>query len=265
MEIDLISIICTVKNGENTILNTINSVINQTYKKWEFIIVDDGSTDNTINIIKKIKDERIRVIPTEGIGRAKALNLAIDNSSGKYICNIDADDLMHPEKTDLEYRIMKENPDLFLVSTETQLIYNSELPVWEKSPSMETCIKEVNDSILIRNPINHSSIMMVKGVVQELGGYDINLKSQLDYDLWLRSFMANKKLCIISQKLTAKRIHSNQSFENKRRLVYLYNNAKLLMKYNLKYKKKKYRIVIPPILFLFGLLPFKARRMLKKV
>src|SRR5690625_519263 len=99
-----ISIICTVKNGEKTIKETLKSVIDQTLKNWEFIIVDDGSEDNTLNILKTIEktDARFKIVKTSGIGRGKALNLALHYSKGKYVANIDADDLMHPQKLSIQ-------------------------------------------------------------------------------------------------------------------------------------------------------------------
>src|SRR5699024_5738845 len=104
MNLELISIICTVRNGEKTISKTIDSILEQSYENWEFIIVDDGSTDKTIDILNeyKIKDKRIRVVSTGIIGRGKALNKAVSKANGNYLCNIDADDLMHPEKLSIQ-------------------------------------------------------------------------------------------------------------------------------------------------------------------
>ena len=91
------SVICTVKNGAQTIASVIESIQAQTLKQWEFVIVDDGSTDETREIVGKYAsaDNRIKLIQTPGIGRGRALNLAIAQSNSECIANIDADDPSH--------------------------------------------------------------------------------------------------------------------------------------------------------------------------
>lgn len=269
MNTELISIICTVKNAEQTIAKTIESVINQSYKNWELIIVDDGSTDGTIEILKKyeLTDERIVVIETEGIDRGRALNKAIQNTNGKYICNIDADDLIHPLKLEIQYNCMKEHPEYFLLSTESQIIYENETPEWSEINvnSKEFKIEKINNSIFFDNPIGHSSIMMKKDNLLQIGCYNEDRKSQLDYELWLRAYCNNLKLGKINEKLTAKRIHKNQSYENKKRLLYIYRNAKLKINYILKNDQKKRYILLAIILFILGLLPFKVRSIIRNL
>ena len=109
---DLVSIIVPVYNSEKFIEDTINTVKQQTYKKWELILVNDCSTDNSKKIIKKYveEDERIKLINLEkNSGAAIARNTGIDNAKGRYIAFLDADDLWNKEKLEKQIKFMKDN------------------------------------------------------------------------------------------------------------------------------------------------------------
>jgi len=260
-----ISIICTVKNGEATIKDTIESVLAQTMRVWEFIIVDDGSDDQTLNIMQEYqrKDNRIKVIATSGIGRGKALNLSVDNAKGDYIINIDADDLMHPQKLEVQYNIMKVNQKYFLLSTNSHIIYTEDTIDWEEINAKNIKIQDVTRKNLIKNQVNHSSVMMRKDILVELGKYSEDRRSQFDYELWLRAGYMGYKIGKINRQLVAKRIHSEQSFESKR-LGHLSRSIKLQTSFILK-SKKVYLLVFPIGRIIMGILPFKARQKFNKI
>ncbi|WP_416147679.1 glycosyltransferase [Salipaludibacillus sp. HK11] len=263
MREELISVICTVKNGETTIKETILSVINQTYTKLEFIIVDDGSIDSTKKIIGKLArlDKRIKPIYTNGIGRGNALNLAVQKSNGGLIANIDADDLMHPKRLRIQLDKFIENEGIFIVCSNSVIIYNSEPVLWEEGDTVGD--KVITDNLLIKNRINHTSVMFNKKLLIEVGCYNQSLKSQFDYELWLRALAKKKIMLIIPNKLVAKRIHKNQSFENKKRVRYLIRSQKLQIKYALVMRKRIFMVImIAPLRIALGILPFKIRRKL---
>ena len=94
----LVSVICTVKNGSKTIASVLESVQEQSLHEWEMIVVDDGSTDDTSKIVREYADadSRIRLISTDGVGRGRALNLALAHARAEHVANIDADDPCHP-------------------------------------------------------------------------------------------------------------------------------------------------------------------------
>ncbi|THE09163.1 glycosyltransferase [Bacillus timonensis] len=266
----LISVICTVRNGEKTITQTILSVINQTYHNWEFIIIDDGSNDSTKSILEEFAghDKRVKPLFTEGIGRGNALNLAIQSSNGDYIANIDADDLMHPKRLRVQLDILLENKDAFLVCSNAIIIYNNESVIWEEHgiEKNEDGIETISENLLIKNKISHSSVMINKQQLIDIGYYDHSLKSQFDYELWLRA-LANKRTMIkVPYNLIAKRIHENQSFENKKRIIYLLRSQKLQIKYALRMKRKVFIVlIITPLRILLGFLPFQLRRKINSV
>jgi glycosyltransferase involved in cell wall biosynthesis len=218
-----VSVICTVKNGEKTIKTTIESILQQSFTDWEFVMVDDGSTDSTARIIRDFmqKDGRIKLVTTKGVGRGTALNLAIGHSTGRYIANIDADDPSHPDRIKQQLHCFYRNPNLTLLSTGVVFLYDDQEPIWLKEEERETPLQLINDILIYRNPISHSSVMVKREDLLDVGMYNEHLSSQLDYDLWVRLATRGYKLGYIPNKLASKRIHSNQSFENKKRLKYL--------------------------------------------
>jgi glycosyltransferase involved in cell wall biosynthesis len=107
---ELVSIIMPSYNAAKYIQEAVNSIVNQTYKKWELIIIDDFSTDNTESIIKSIKDDRIRYYKNKkNIGAALSRNFAIKNARGRWIAFLDSDDIWLPEKLDKQIKFMTEN------------------------------------------------------------------------------------------------------------------------------------------------------------
>lgn len=256
-----VSVISTVKNGEKTLAMMLESVVNQTYENVELVVVDDGSTDTTLDILNKFKDKysTIKIIETDGIGRVPALNKAIQESAGEYIVNLDADDLIHPQKIQIQMNEMLNHSDYFLLATDSIIVKDLNTIEWDKLDTQKPEITDVTDRILIRNTINHSSVFMNKRILNVLGGYSTHQKSQVDYELWMRAFVNDLKMGIINLPLTAKRIHSNQSFENKKRFQYTYRSMILQQKYILKSGKYKY-ILFSVASFVLAQLPFNTRQ-----
>lgn len=257
-----VSVICTVKNGEKTIRDTVNSVINQTMTEWEFIIVDDGSKDNTLNILYEYarKEPRIKVVKTKGIGRGYALNLAVEVSKSDLITNIDADDLMHPQKLEIQYKTIKNNKKYFLLSTRAKIIYSNQIPNWNNIvvDNQTITIDEVTKKNFKKNQINHSSVMFYKENLISIGGYQNIRKSQYDYELWLRAAIKGFKLGKVNIPLVAKRVHKDQSYESKR-LGQLWRSVSLQMKYILSNYKFQY-VFYPLGRLILGILPFEIRQ-----
>ena len=103
-----ITVITTFFNSQETIAGNIESILNQSLDDFEFVLVDDGSTDKTINVIKSFRDNRIKIIQSAHIGRAKALNLGLTNAKGKYIAILDADDESLPQRLSTQSYALQE-------------------------------------------------------------------------------------------------------------------------------------------------------------
>jgi len=110
---ELVSIIIPVYNAEKFIRDTVASIKAQTYDNYEVLLVDDGSTDNTVSVMKEIENDRIKIYESEGKSAAAARNTGIKNAKGRYIAFIDADDLWDPEKLSKQISFMNENDAAF--------------------------------------------------------------------------------------------------------------------------------------------------------
>lgn len=139
---DLVSIIMTSYNASKYIEASINSIQQQTYGKWELIIVDDCSTDNTVNIIQNISDDRIRLYKNEkNSGAAISRNKALCETRGKWIAFLDSDDVWVPEKLEKQLKFMKEH-DYAFTYTDYRIQLNSEwLPYINTAPNCITKTK----------------------------------------------------------------------------------------------------------------------------
>lgn len=115
-ELIKISVVMPVYNGEAYIGDAIESVLNQTFRDFELIIIDDGSTDATVSVIRRYEDSRI-VLLKNGHDFIKALNTGLRMAKGKYIARMDADDLMHPQRLEVQYRTMEEHRDVVVCGT----------------------------------------------------------------------------------------------------------------------------------------------------
>jgi glycosyltransferase involved in cell wall biosynthesis len=183
-----ISVIIPTYNRGNLIGNSITSVLNQTYKNLEIIIVDDGSTDNTLNEINKIKDERVRYIKLmENTGGSNARNVGIRNATGKYISFQDSDDTFYPEKLEKQINNII-NKKSYLDFCKIKVIMNSSYFYFIPNPSQEKNITNGNiftELISRGNFISTQAIVAKKNFIEKFY-FDSNLPRLQDYDLILR-------------------------------------------------------------------------------
>ena len=177
----LISILMATYNDEKTILSSTKSIQNQTYKNFEFLILDDGSTDNTYELLKSVanSDSRIKLLRNnKNIGLTKSLNLLIKSSHGDIIARQDADDISLPHRiaTQLKY-IEKYNLDF---CSSRAKIMNSKT----KIPNISYYFPK---KILVRfkNPFIHGTLMIKKDVMIEIGNYDEYYYYSQDYKLMI--------------------------------------------------------------------------------
>ncbi len=183
--IPIISVILPVYNGEDHLAACIKSVLHQTFKAFEFIIVDDASTDNTSQILQEfaLKDSRIRVF-THKVNQKQtaAANTAIKNANGKYLARMDADDIALPTRFEKQVKCMEENPNIGLLGSWVDIIDENEniLKVWyTHSTNGYLCW-----NLLFGTSFAHSSVMMRSNIVKRAGYYQS--PEAEDFDLWSR-------------------------------------------------------------------------------
>lgn len=179
-----VSVIMSAFNEEKTIARAVESILNQTFGDFEFIIVNDGSTDNTMKIIKGYQDSRIKSIDKRyNSGLADSLNIGIQNSGGNFIARMDADDYSEKERLEIQVEFLENNPDVDLVGTWAYLIdLNSNTKKECKPPITDKDIKKYMQK---DSPFIHSSVMFRRHVVEKVGYYNL-VKGMEDYDLWIR-------------------------------------------------------------------------------
>lgn len=181
----LITVVIPVYNGEKTVRETIDSVLNQTFQDWELIIINDGSTDKTLEIIGSIKDERIKVFNYPNAGLAASRNRGISLAKGEYISFIDADDLWTPDKLEVQLKALQENPQAVVAYSWTDIIDESSQII--RAGSYITFNGDVYANLLLMNFISNGSNVLIRTeALKEVGKFDESLKSGEDWDMWLR-------------------------------------------------------------------------------
>ena len=208
----VISVIVPVFNGEKTISETIRSILNQTFQDLEILIINDGSTDNTLEILSEFEDERIKIFSYENGGLPVARNRGIEQSSGDFVTFLDADDLWEPEKLEEQLKSLRHNPKAGVSYSWTSFIDENSQFLYAWEPVYYS--GDVYPDLLLRNFISSGSNIMIKrSVIEKAGYFDPNLKSVEDWDYYLRlaalcEFAVVPKYHILyrksSQSMTAK-------------------------------------------------------------
>ena len=181
-----ISVILPVFNGEASLAQAINSACLQDVVDMEVILLDDGSSDDSFNIMKAYSNSRIRCVSHGNKGLAGTLNRGISLARGRYIARQDQDDLALPGRFARQLAFLEANPGIAMVGTWSQ-IYSGDVPAqrFHRHPSSNEALQL---ELLFDNPFVHSSMMIRVDVLQEMGGYseDKSRQPPEDYELWSR-------------------------------------------------------------------------------
>jgi len=180
----LVSIIMPVYNAARYLREAVDSIINQTYSRWECIIVDDFSQDDTPEIIKEytLKDSRIGMLNGTQNGIAAALNLGISQAKGSYIARMDADDISMPERLAEQAAYMEKNPDIDICgSNYIKFFCNGK----KENVTLPEHNEDVQANLLFSCVLCHPTVMVRKKIFDNGWHYDGQVKTE-DYDLWLR-------------------------------------------------------------------------------
>jgi len=227
MKSPLISVLMTVYNSEKYLKSSIKSILNQSFKKWELVVVDDFSTDNSREILHNIKDIRINFFfLKKHIGRTKALNYALKQAKGKYIAILDSDDISYINRFYLQKKVLNENKKINLVATRARLIDENGKTI-KLQPTLRE-MKDFNKIIVYKNIFAHSSIMFRKNYLKKIGIYPKNLKWAQDYGLILK-FVKRGHLFLIPRVLTICRVlKTSMTYSKEYRLIRVREQISLL-------------------------------------
>src|SRR3990167_2130806 len=183
----MISVIMPVKNGAETIEVALQSILNQTFQDFEIIVIDDHSTDNTVNIVNALAEKtgKIRIIKNgKSLGVTTSLNLALQNAKYEYVARMDADDESLPDRLKLQHDYLQKNPNIAVVGG--QVLFMGSTSQHDYHLRYETNSELIKKEMLKNNQLSHPAVMYRKSVILQLGGYRDFFKNAEDYDLWLR-------------------------------------------------------------------------------
>jgi glycosyltransferase involved in cell wall biosynthesis len=182
-----ISIIIPTYNAAKTITETIASVQKQTIDDWELIVVNDGSTDDTLKVLNRIEDSRLTILSVDNGGVAEARNLGLSRATGEYIAFLDADDLWVADKLELQLQALKENPQAIVAYSWTCFMDEQKSGYVYHASSSYKYQGNVYPRLLIADFIHSGSNTLIrKQALDSVGGFDSDCNGCEDWDLWLR-------------------------------------------------------------------------------
>ena len=179
-----ITVLMPCYNAADYIADAIQSVLTQTFRDFEFLIVNDGSTDNTAALVRSFNDERIVFIEQKQQGIAAALNNGLKHARADYIARFDADDICFPDRLEKQFDYMQSNPECIVAGSGADYIDDAGNFVFTRYP-LASKNEEIKGLAFYKCPFIHASVIFKKTTVTSLG-YNINAHSFEDHLLWLQ-------------------------------------------------------------------------------
>ncbi len=197
----------SVYNGAKYLREAIDSVLTQSMADFEFLIVNDGSMDNSLEIIKSYNDARIILLDNEkNLGLIASLNKGLAVARGKYLARFDADDICCSNRLEEQYNFLENNPDIAVCGSWAEIIdENGKAVDHYNYPPLEN--KAIKKYLFWHNPFIHPTVMVRREILAAAGGYNKKFKHIEDYELWTR-VLAKFQGANIPQTLIKYRRHS---------------------------------------------------------
>lgn len=220
MVVRTISVIMSVYNDENNVTNAIQSILDQTFDDFEFLIIDDCSTDNTYEEMTKfVKDSRVKLYVNEkNIGLTKSLNKLIEESNGKYIFRQDSDDISFKNRFDEQIKIL-ETKDIKICTARAIDLNNNKI-----IPGLSAWIPK-KITMKFKNPYIHGTLAIEKLLLNSMGNYSEDFYYSQDFRLYLDLAQKNEKIYEIKKPLYKLNTSNNISTINKDEQKYYFKKA----------------------------------------
>lgn len=208
----LVSVLMSVRDAEQWVAQAVESVLRQTIQDFEFLVVDDGSTDRTGIILDELGDPRLRVIHQAQAGLTRSLNHALRLATAPLVARMDADDVALPERLARQLAFLDAHPEVGLLGTGWHEISPAgEILRTNRPPRDDRAIRR---ALIRANPFAHSSVVMRRQALEAAGLYDERFPVAQDYELWLRmsrvTRMANLPEPLVLRRLTPGRVSSDR-------------------------------------------------------
>lgn len=217
MKSKLVSVIIPLYNREEYIGEALESILNQTYKNLEILVVDDYSTDNGVLVVKRYKDKRIKIIEnSKNMGIAYTRNIGFDNARGEYIALLDSDDIALLDRIEKQVKFLENNPDIYLLGGNREN-FNSKKTLDRSNHGTSTDELKVN--LLFDMDFTNPTVMFRSSIINEFK-QDSYFKVAQDYDFISRVSKVYK-VANLSDVLIKYRLHESQITQNVKRDAYL--------------------------------------------
>ncbi|MDP2905704.1 MAG: glycosyltransferase [Candidatus Omnitrophota bacterium] len=201
-----VTVLMTVYNGGRFLRQAVESVLAQSYSDFEFLIVDDASSDGSLEIIKAYQDPRIRIIQNSlNKGQTASLNIGLREARGEFIARIDADDIALPRWLEYQTRVARNGPENAVISSRVGVINENGFV------KQLLDIPQTHEGMVLRSltasPVNHGGSLIKREVILQYGGYDESFRILADYDLWIRLLHGGVRFSSGKDVLMAVRFH----------------------------------------------------------
>lgn len=206
----LVSVIIPAFNSENTVKETIESVLNQTFTDLEIIFINDGSQDSTLEIVNNINDNRLKVFTYSNEGANASRNRGLSYASGEFVSFLDADDLWTPDKLESQFKALQENPEAAVAYSWTNSI--DETGNFLRRGSYITANGDVYAKLLLLDFIESGSNPLIRrAALANVGGFDESLLAAQDWDMWLRLAAKYHFVAVSSVQILYRVCHNSMS------------------------------------------------------
>lgn len=214
-----LTVLLPTYNCANFLPAAIKSILMQSFQNYEFLIIDDGSTDNTTEVVSSFPDNRIKYVKKSHSGLASSLNYGLKIAKYDWVARMDADDIAHPERLQNQVCFIGESINV-IISSWAMFFKGKKVLFSRESPTTEDELKE---KMCLHNFINHPSVVFNKNYIIEMGGYNEELEVYEDYELWLR-IMNESKFKVIPKHLVFMREYhkslGRKDFTKKKNIIY---------------------------------------------
>lgn len=211
-----ITVLMPVYNSEKYLKEAMESILSQSFRNFEFLIINDGSLDNSFNIISSYKDPRIRLVQNnKNRGLIYSLNKGIKLSKGELIARMDADDISRPDRLEKQVKYMTTHPEVIVCGSDIGVINNIGKFLYYQPTLLRD--KQIRNCMVVTCPLVHPSVIYRKNTIVEVGGYDTRAYVVEDYDLWVK-LMTEGKFSNISEPLLYYRINPDGESISKKKI-----------------------------------------------
>jgi hypothetical protein len=211
-----VSVLMSVHNGVRFLREAVDSILSQTWANFEFLGIDDGSTDGSGALLDKLarRDPRMRVIHQENMGLTKSLNRGLALARGDLVARMDGDDVSEPTRLEVQMGYLAKHPEIAVLGTSDTMIDGDGRVLRHVGRTVDPMV--VRWELSYGNSVVHSSVMFRRGLVRAAGGYNSEFAYAQDYELWTRLLMGGAGISSTPQTLLKYRISGNNVFMTRR-------------------------------------------------